>query len=55
MDNVLNLGKVPKFPVEAEFAKRLNDLVSEYEGRLSLVAALGILELMKSQLLSDAK
>jgi hypothetical protein len=46
--------KQASFPREAELAARIYDLVHEYSGEISLVAALGVLEMTKSTLLQEA-
>lgn len=38
------------FALELEVASRVKALLMEYEGRLSLVSALGILELVKQEI-----
>lgn len=50
-ENVINLRDTPLFALESEVAQRVKALLMEYEGRLSLVAALGILEVVKSELM----
>lgn len=56
MDNVKPFPNSDRrFPVEGELAQRLLDLVHEYNGRISLVAALGCLEFVKLQLIQDQK
>lgn len=50
MNNVENLNKEKVFSKEAELTQRISDLICEYNGELSLVAVLGILELKKIEL-----
>jgi len=37
----------PKFSKEQELCGRLQDLIHEYDGELSLVAVIGVLDLVK--------
>jgi len=51
-NNVVDLGKEKKFPVEQELYDRIVNLIyDEYGGELSLVSILGILELAKKEIL----
>lgn len=50
-DNVINLRDTPLFALESEVAQRVAALMHEYDGRLSLVSALGVLEVVKHELL----
>lgn len=50
-DNIINLRETPLFALESEIAQRVKSVLLEYEGRLSLVSALGILEVVKHELL----
>lgn len=52
MSNVKHLNLEKKFPIEAELYNKLCDLIEEYNGELSLVSVLGILEL-KIQLICE--
>lgn len=54
MSNVAQLRDGKHFALESEIASRLKDLVMEYEDRVSLVAVIGILELIKADLLGAA-
>ena len=45
MNNISNLGKEKTFSQEQELSDRINDLISEYNGDLSLVSVMGILAL----------
>ena len=54
MSNVAQLRDGKHYALEAEITARLKDLIMEYEGRVSLVAAVGILELIKVDLLKGA-
>lgn len=47
-----NLLTEKKFPVERELGLRIAELISEYHGQLSLVATVGILEVVKNDLLN---
>lgn len=47
MDNILELPVAPKFSKEQELYSRLQDLIHEYDGEISLVAVLGVLDLAK--------
>lgn len=42
------------YPKEQERADRLDDLIHEYDGELSLVAVLGVLALTKESLIGEA-
>lgn len=53
MSEVINLRDTPLFAMESEIAQRINAVLMEYEGRLSLVSALGILEVVKCDLLES--
>jgi len=54
MSNVSQLRDGKHYALEAEIAARLKGLIMEYEGRISLVATVGILELIKADLLKEA-
>lgn len=41
-------------PKAGELARRMNDLLHEYDGEISLSAALGVLEIVKHYLLNDS-
>ena len=45
MSNVTHLNMKETFPVEAELYNKLCDVIEEYNGKLSLVSVIGILEL----------
>ena len=53
MSNITELNKEKIFSKEAELSNRIGELINEYEGELSLVAVLGILELKKIELFVD--
>ena len=53
MNNIKNLNKEKIFSKEAELSKRIGDLISEYDGELSLVSVMGILDLKKIELYVD--
>jgi hypothetical protein len=48
---IINLRDTPLFALEMEIAQRVKSMLMEYEGRLPLVSALGILEVVKHELL----
>jgi len=50
MSNVKSLNKEKTFSKEAELSERINALISEYDGELSLVSVFGILDLIKIEL-----
>jgi hypothetical protein len=50
MDNVKSLNKPKTFNREGELSERLSKLIGEYDGELSLVAVLGILDLKKMEM-----
>lgn len=45
MSKVTKISISKKYPVEAELYNKISDLIEEYNGELSLVSVLGILEL----------
>lgn len=45
MAKVESLNKEPNFSRENELSNRITDLISEYNGELSLVSVIGILQL----------
>jgi hypothetical protein len=51
MSNIVNLGKEIKYTKEQELYRRIHDLIHEYDGELSLVAVLGVLELAKDHVI----
>ena len=51
MSDVVYLGKPHHFSVEGEIAKRIHALLMEYEGQISVVSAVGILEVVKHELM----
>ena len=53
MDNVKQLNKEKVFSKEGELSERISNLISEYDGELSLVSVLGILELKKLYLINN--
>lgn len=53
MASIVDMGKEKKFPVTQELFDRLNDVVHEYDGDISLCEALGTLELLKSVLIRE--
>lgn len=53
MNNVLQMNKEKQFKKEQELYSRIVDLIHEYDGEISLVAALGALELAKTQIIQE--
>lgn len=53
--NVTPIPVEPKFPKEDELFQRLNAVVSDYSGELSLVATVGVLELLKLAIIERTK
>ncbi|RFU89325.1 MULTISPECIES: hypothetical protein [Citrobacter] len=53
MANVVDLGKEKKFPITQELYERLESVIHDYDGEISLCEALGTLELLKSVLISE--
>ena len=47
MSNVTELNKQKVFTKEQELYSRLQDLIHEYDGEISLVAVIGVLDLLK--------
>ena len=54
MSSIKHLNKEKKFSKEGELMDRLGILIAEYDGELSLVSVLGILELKKHCMIEDA-
>lgn len=55
MANVVDLGKEKKFPITQELYERLESVIHDYDGEISLCEALGTLELVKEKLIANAK
>lgn len=55
MANTIQFPKEPKFSKEQELYSRLHDLVHEYDGELSMVAVVGIVELLKLHVVEASK
>jgi hypothetical protein len=53
-EKVQQLRPEGHFALEAELADRVQRLVYEYDGRISMVSAIGVLELVKANLLPKA-
>lgn len=53
MSNVVQLRNGQHFALESEVAQRVKAVIMEYEGRLSLVSALGVLELVKIEIAQE--
>ncbi len=47
MKEAIKFQKQPKFSKEQELYSRLQDLIHEYDGDVSLVAVIGVLDLAK--------
>lgn len=45
MSNIKSLGQEKTFSQEQELSDRINDLIAEYNGELSLVSVMGVLML----------
>ena len=54
MGDVTDLGKVKTFPITQELFDRLNDVLSDYNGEVSLCEAVGTLDLLKAALIDNA-
>lgn len=55
MTNVVDLGKEKKFPITQELYERLESVINDYDVEISLCEALGTLELVKENLIANAK
>ncbi len=55
MAKVIDMGKEKKFPVNGELVKELNKVIDSFVGRISLVEAVGALELVKIGVIDKAK
>ncbi len=55
MTNTVKFPAQPKFSKEQELYSRLHDLVHEYDGELSMVAVVGIVELLKLHVVEASK
>ncbi len=55
MIRVINLGKEKKFPITQELYERLENVIHDYDGEISLCEAIGTLELLKQSLIEGAK
>ena len=53
MSNITSMGKEKTFSKEGELMSRLNTLIAEYDGELSFVSVLGVLELKKIELFNN--
>ena len=47
---VLTLPVIKRHALEGEMARRVHDLLMEYQGQVSLVSTLGVLECVKLQI-----
>ena len=52
MDKVTSINKEKVFAREGELAKRITDLIYEYENDFSLASIVGILEIVKTEIQS---
>ncbi|POU43940.1 hypothetical protein C3374_22545 [Pantoea sp. PSNIH4] len=52
MTSVVDLGKEKKFPITQELYERLESVIHDYDGEISLCEAIGTLELLKQSLMS---
>ena len=52
MSNVKNMHVKKRFTKESEMHQRLYDLICEYNGEVSLVATIGVIELLKLTLVN---
>lgn len=55
MTSVVDLGKEKKFPITQELYERLESVIHDYDGEISLCEAIGTLELLKQSLIEGAK
>ncbi|EEB9759386.1 hypothetical protein GOF92_11725 [Salmonella enterica] len=55
MSRVINLGKEKKFPITQELYERLESVIHDYDGEISLCGAICTLELLKQSLIEGAK
>ncbi|HEI1886635.1 TPA: hypothetical protein SII10_003482 [Escherichia coli] len=55
MTSVVDLGKEKKFPITQELYKRLESVIHDYDGEISLCEAIGTLGLLKQSLIEGAK
>lgn len=55
MSNIAQLRDGKHFALEAEITDRIWSMIMEYEGRVSLVATLGVLDVVKHGLLIGEK
>ena len=49
-DNIKRLITKDQFKTEQELFNELSEIINSYEGKVSLVAALGILDIMKDEI-----
>ena len=42
------------YPKESELSKRLDKLIHEYDGELSIVSVIGVLDMLKFELINDS-
>lgn len=55
MIRVINLGKEKKFPITQELYERLESVIHDYDGEISVCEAIGTLELLKQSLIESMK
>ncbi len=53
-NNITALPVERKFPIEAELTGRINELIHEYDGQVSTVSVIGVLELVKRGVIDTA-
>ncbi|OTB74053.1 hypothetical protein AW072_01390 [Escherichia coli] len=53
--DVLCFDKEKKFPITQELYERLESVIHDYDGEISLCEAIGTLELLKQSLIEGAK
>lgn len=53
--NVKPLPVEKRYSVEGEMAERIRELIHSFDGRTSLVAAIGVIDLIKHELIESAR
>lgn len=51
-DKVIPLRAAPNYSLEAELAEQIKQILFQHEGSMSLVTAIGILEVVKAEILA---
>ncbi len=54
-DNIIEIGKEKKFSIENELLDRVSILCSEYHADLSNASILGVLELIKTNIIGEVE